>query len=50
MSDKQRKTPHEQGIREFFGKKYIWLLNHKGQLELHGLHRTPPSDAEDTDA
>jgi hypothetical protein len=37
-------VPYQQGIREFFGKKYIWLLNHEGKLELHALHRPIPAD------
>lgn len=44
---KHRNLPYEQGIRDFFGKRYIWLVNHKGNLELHGLHREPPKDQQD---
>lgn len=46
MADKvtHRDIPHENGIREFFGKKYMWLIDHNGNLSLHGLHRPAPED------
>lgn len=44
MAKAHHNGPHAQGIREFFGKKYIWLINHEGNLTLHGLHRPPPKD------
>jgi hypothetical protein len=45
MAKQHRNIPYEQGIREFFGKRYIWLINYKGNLELHGLHHAPPQDS-----
>ena len=37
MSEKLK--PQEQGIFTLFGKRYMWLLNHKGVRELHCLDK-----------
>jgi hypothetical protein len=39
MADKL--LPAETGIREFFGKRYMWLLNDRGVLELHLVKHDP---------
>lgn len=44
MDDKTKKTPQERGIRTFFGKRYIWLINPDGKLELHSLERPLKED------
>lgn len=38
------KSSYAVGFRIFFDKKYIWLTNHKGNLELHGVHRGLPEN------
>lgn len=42
-----RLLPAEKGIKTFFGKRYLWLLNHEGQLVLHPLTRVSLEDQED---
>ena len=37
MTDKL--LPAEKGIREFFGKKYMWLLDHNGKLTLQPIRK-----------
>ena len=39
--------PAEKGIRTFFGKRYLWLLDHEGRLGLHSLDRVNLKDQDD---
>lgn len=34
---RRRLTKYETGIKHFFGKRYIWLLNSEGNLGLHKI-------------
>lgn len=36
-------------ISEFFGKRYLWLINHQGNLELHPLGSRADTDAKRDD-